>query len=359
MKKFVTLLVLLLCGIATQGFAQAQSVALRATAVESPANSKGIFLSAPKYVKPFSTQANVEGLLYVDTETQQYAYTYFPTLLNLTLQDNSQFVDTILGYAERFTSPFSTNTWLDSVTIGIGIGQIGNIDNNRILVTANKQTVSNGLPYPSALIDSTSLSGDDMNSLEQGTLQFVTLKMNHKKVGRFFFVQVLTAYDPTVELADQNFIGLFGDSLDYPQGSQIDTAVQRGYWEGLHYQSPQAGISRGGADPFYQNFFITAYVSDASSDVAPTSAPVTSLGTNFPNPVSIETQIPYTLAERNYVTIKVYNTMGSLVKTVAEGYASVGSHTALFNASNLANGTYYYTITAGDYTATKSMIVAH
>ncbi|KAA0247237.1 MAG: T9SS C-terminal target domain-containing protein, partial [Chlorobiota bacterium] len=53
----------------------------------------------------------------------------------------------------------------------------------------------------------------------------------------------------------------------------------------------------------------------------------------------------------------VYNVLGKEVATLANGEFESGRHSVDFNASDLASGVYYYTISAGNFSSTKKMIL--
>ena len=88
---------------------------------------------------------------------------------------------------------------------------------------------------------------------------------------------------------------------------------------------------------------------------------------NYPNPFNPETWIPYQLAEPADVTVRIYATSGVLVRTLALGYQPAGiyqyrSRAAYWDGKNqvgesVASGVYFYTLTAGDFTATRKMLI--
>ena len=93
----------------------------------------------------------------------------------------------------------------------------------------------------------------------------------------------------------------------------------------------------------------------------------TTLLPNYPNPFNPETWIPYQLAEPADVTISIYSTDGRLVRILDLGHQSVGlyesrSRAAYWDGRNaqgepVASGVYFYTLTAGDFTATRKLLI--
>ena len=93
----------------------------------------------------------------------------------------------------------------------------------------------------------------------------------------------------------------------------------------------------------------------------------TALLVNYPNPFNPETWIPYQLAAPSEVTLTIYAIDGSVVRTLALGHQPVGiyqdkSRAAYWDGRNavgepVASGVYFYTLTAGDFTATRKMLI--
>ncbi len=78
---------------------------------------------------------------------------------------------------------------------------------------------------------------------------------------------------------------------------------------------------------------------------------------NYPNPFNPKTTINYELAKNVYVKIVVYDILGREVKSLVNEIQKAGSYSVIMDASNLASGTYYYRMEAGDYLNTKKMII--
>ena len=93
----------------------------------------------------------------------------------------------------------------------------------------------------------------------------------------------------------------------------------------------------------------------------------TALLTNYPNPFNPETWIPYQLSTSAKVHIAIYAADGRLVRTLDLGHLPAGryhekSSAAYWDGRNaqgepVASGLYFYTFTAGEFTATKKMLI--
>ncbi len=82
-----------------------------------------------------------------------------------------------------------------------------------------------------------------------------------------------------------------------------------------------------------------------------------SLSQNYPNPFNPTTMIRFSLKEQGNVSLKVYNVIGQLVSTLVNEQKPAGTFEYNFDASNLSSGIYFYTIKAGDFSATRKMIL--
>jgi len=78
---------------------------------------------------------------------------------------------------------------------------------------------------------------------------------------------------------------------------------------------------------------------------------------NYPNPFNPETKISYSIPVEEFVTIKVYDILGREVATLVNKKESAGTHEFNFNASALSSGTYIYKMQAGNFIATKKLIL--
>lgn len=81
------------------------------------------------------------------------------------------------------------------------------------------------------------------------------------------------------------------------------------------------------------------------------------LSQNYPNPFNPTTLIKFAIPQSSKVTLKVYNLLGQEVTTLVNKEMKAGSYEVNFKASQLASGIYFYSIQAGNYTATKKMML--
>lgn len=78
---------------------------------------------------------------------------------------------------------------------------------------------------------------------------------------------------------------------------------------------------------------------------------------NYPNPFNPSTTISYSLPETGHVSLKIYNTLGEEVAVLVDGLLEAGIHKTRFDASRFASGIYFYRIEAGNFTASKKMLL--
>ena len=93
----------------------------------------------------------------------------------------------------------------------------------------------------------------------------------------------------------------------------------------------------------------------------------TALLANYPNPFNPDTWIPYRLAKPVDVTLTIYGIDGQFVRQLVLGHQHAGiyqnrSRAAYWDGRNalgepVASGLYFYTLSAGDFTATRKMLI--
>ncbi len=88
---------------------------------------------------------------------------------------------------------------------------------------------------------------------------------------------------------------------------------------------------------------------------------------NYPNPFNPETWIPYRLAADAHVNLRIYDPNGRVVRAMDLGHQRASAYESRTDAiywdgrnnlgERVTSGLYFYTLTAGDYTATRKMLI--
>jgi photosystem II stability/assembly factor-like uncharacterized protein len=79
---------------------------------------------------------------------------------------------------------------------------------------------------------------------------------------------------------------------------------------------------------------------------------------NFPNPFNPTTKISYTVQTEGFVSLKIFNVLGQQVATPISKHQTAGKYEIDFNASDLPSGAYLYSLTVGNLTSNKKMILS-
>lgn len=78
---------------------------------------------------------------------------------------------------------------------------------------------------------------------------------------------------------------------------------------------------------------------------------------SYPNPFNPTTTIAFVLPKSTDVELVVYNVIGKRVKILASGFYTTGVHEIIMDASDLATGVYFYTLSAGHFSETRKMVL--
>lgn len=83
---------------------------------------------------------------------------------------------------------------------------------------------------------------------------------------------------------------------------------------------------------------------------------------NYPNPFNPSTTINYELTKPGHVSLKIYNSLGQVVRELENGFRSAGVNSIVWDGKNssghsLSSGMYYCTLKSGGLTETKKMML--
>ena len=162
-----------------------------------------------------------------------------------------------------------------------------------------------------------------------------------------------------------------------PIGIAVDTVGRKLYWTntrgklqratlaGQHIQDAITGLGLP-ADVAVARA-ATTQAAAAPAVLAASPPKQTALLPNYPNPFNPETWLPYQLAEPAEVTVTIYAANGTVVRTLALGHRRAGRYESQSRAAHwdgrnaagepVASGVYFYTLTAGDFIATRKMLI--
>lgn len=78
---------------------------------------------------------------------------------------------------------------------------------------------------------------------------------------------------------------------------------------------------------------------------------------NYPNPFNPATTIEFDVKRADHVVLAVYNLVGQKIATLVNERLEPGSYRATFDAGTLPSGVYLYTLKAGEFKATRKMVL--
>jgi photosystem II stability/assembly factor-like uncharacterized protein len=81
------------------------------------------------------------------------------------------------------------------------------------------------------------------------------------------------------------------------------------------------------------------------------------LSQNYPNPFNPVTTIKFNITRKEHVSLIIYDVNGREVSKLIDEEIRSGTHSIIFNGTNLSSGIYYYKMEAGNFIETKKMIL--
>ena len=212
--------------------------------------------------------------------------------------------------------------------------------------------------YASADTEAPRITADVNSDGSINILDLVSVASEFGNQGQNLVVDVTG--DGVVDIFDLLLVaGMFGNAAAapsaQPQAPEILTAVEVQDWL-TDARSLEV------KDPIMQRGF--AVLQQLLVSLIPRE---TELLANYPNPFNPETWIPYRLAEDAFVSLTIYDGNGQAVRTLNVGHRIAAvyesrSKAIYWNGKNnlgeqVASGVYFYTLAAGDYSATRKMLI--
>jgi hypothetical protein len=91
----------------------------------------------------------------------------------------------------------------------------------------------------------------------------------------------------------------------------------------------------------------------------PSIPPPFILQQNYPNPFNPSTTISFSVGRQAFVSLRVFDLLGSEVASLVNEKKDVGKYEVVFDALNLSSGVYFYRLSVGDFLKTNKMVVLH
>ena len=77
----------------------------------------------------------------------------------------------------------------------------------------------------------------------------------------------------------------------------------------------------------------------------------------YPNPFNSSTTISFSLPEKGFVSLNIFNIAGQKIKTVINGEMPAGLHKVNWNADDVNSGVYFYVIQTSQAVETRKLIL--
>jgi hypothetical protein len=231
-----------------------------------------------------------------------------------------------MGPAKRYSNPFNPAT--DTAKV---------VFYNRMWLASQWLSHGGEPNFPQAVVMTQAPGGGD----SMYTATFKIKGPTHYNILYYYRVNKsdLTSYDEGGGLG-----------AAYPYRSRFIRNGERGAW-GPAYSFPQDSWQKNPPMPVETALFPTGV------NQQPDVPLVYQLNQNYPNPFNPTTQITFTLPIASTVSLKVYNILGQVVATLAQGTQPKGNYTVLFEGKNLASGVYFYRLEAGSFIQVRKMVL--
>jgi len=109
------------------------------------------------------------------------------------------------------------------------------------------------------------------------------------------------------------------------------------------------------AIPFFVLDSVATSIDDDKNQILPDKY---ELFSNYPNPFNPTTIIKYSMPNSNFVKLKIYDMLGRKIQTLVNKFQKANTYSIDFDASNLSNGIYFYSLQVGnDFFDTKKMVL--
>jgi hypothetical protein len=196
-----------------------------------------------------------------------------------------------------------------------------------------------GLNFPVRLLDNVPVELLSFNAINSNGITNLTWVTATEKNNKGFEIQRSREIGK-MEWEKIGFVEGNGTTTSPHQYSYSDNA---GGNDNIYYRLKQ--IDYNGSYTYSQIVEVNSVPSDFS------------LMQNYPNPFNPTTNISFTIGKSSFVTLKIYNVLGKEVAALLKESKNPGSYKILFDGTNLPSGVYIYTLDAGNFYASKKLLL--
>ncbi len=259
------------------------------------------------------------------------------------------------------------STWQSPVELSDKIAIAWNrydavLDPSDTLYIAFLYNNTQGLPELKVSKDTDTPEKANINLASTDTLNYFKLHCNAD--GKF--TMYLWIKNKNVHVAFSDDMINWTDPIEFPDsmknyfgGLIVRTDTRRGYYTDYCKQinviaGPRSAQPYGPDTLFYGNIKIDPGTFVEVDDQVPAEY---KLSQNYPNPFNPATTINFSLAERTFTELKIYNILGVEIAALERKELDAGNYTYTFNAENLSSGVYFYTLKTNNFNQTKKMVL--
>ena len=219
---------------------------------------------------------------------------------------------------------------------------------------------SQGIPELKVSKDTDPPVNANINLASTDTLYYFRLHCN--SIGKFTMYLWIKNKNVQVTFSDDMInwtdpIEIPDEIKNYFGGLIVKTDTRRGYFTDYCKQimaiaGPRTAMPYGPDTLLYGDIKIDPGTFVEINDNIPTEF---KLSQNYPNPFNPVTTINFSLPERCFVELKIFNILGVEIYTVINKELEAGNYSYPFDAGYFPSGIYFYTLNAGKFSVTKKM----
>lgn len=174
------------------------------------------------------------------------------------------------------------------------------------------------------------------------------ISMGNYQVAQYYLDSIIQNSQSSLEVLDAEFEQIFL--------SLIVTASQQNRGGTINdIKNSSVNLLDFASDKINTNIQKNSFVREGKNNPINTVPSEFFLESNYPNPFNPVTTIKYGVPEKSYVTLRIYDMLGRLIKVLQSGEQLAGSYTVNFDGAQYASGIYFYELRAGNYFEVRKM----